>query len=185
MEVKSDSSVIVRYDGPGFADPQATIDSAFGYHQRSGETLPVTVRLEVQVNPDRITASAELWVDGAFYNLTDRRATPDAEADLAAILAAFKAQDWASVYRWSYSGVRSEMTEAQFIAASTQAFSAEGTVVDATRTGPLSYTTGGAGFDAAAASVTLTMSSGRTVNADASLIWEDDRWALLSIAPGP
>lgn len=66
-----------------------------------------------------------------------------------------------------------------------QAFSAEGTVVDATRTGPLSYTAGGAGLDAASAQVTLTMSSGRTVIAEASLVWEDDRWALLSIAPGP
>jgi hypothetical protein len=31
--------------------------------------------------------------------------------------------------------------------------------------------------------VTLTMSSGRIVNADASLIWEVDHWALMSIAP--
>lgn len=73
----------------------------------------------------------------------------------------------------------------EFIAASTQAFSAKGTIVDASRTGPLFYSTGGAGFDAAAAPVTLTMSSGRTVVAEASLMWEDDRWALLSIAPGP
>jgi hypothetical protein len=185
VEVKSDSSVIVRYDGPGFADHHATIDAAFGYHQKSGEALAVAVRLEAQVNPDRITASAELWVDGVAYKLTDRRATPDAVTDLASILAVFQAENWASVYQWTYSGVRSEMTQAEFIVASQNAFSAEGTVVQAIRTGPLTYSSGGAGFDTATAPVSLTMSSGRVVIAKASLIWEDDRWALLSVAPRP
>lgn len=77
------------------------------------------------------------------------------------------------------------MTQAEFIVASQNAFSAEGTVVQATGTGSLTYSAGGAGFDAASAPVTLTMSSGRVVTAKASLIWEDDRWALLSVAPHP
>jgi hypothetical protein len=185
VEVKSDSSVIVRYDGPGFADAQAAIDPVFGFHQRSGTVTPDTIRLEAQINPDRITASAELWVDGASgsYKLTDRRSTPDADTDLATILAAFEAQDWASVYSWTYSGVRGEMTEAEFVSASAHAFSAEGTVVHAATTGPVFYTSGSAGFDAASAPVSLTMSSGRTVIAEASLIWEGNRWALLSIDP--
>ncbi len=185
VTVNSDNSVVVGYDGPGFADTQAVIDSAFGHHQRSGEALPVTVRLEAQVNPDGITASARLWVNGVLYALNDQRPTLDADADLLTILGAFQSQDWAVVYSWTYSGVRSEMTETEFVAASTQAFSADGSVVHATRTGPVSYATTGAGFDTATARVALTMSSGRIVNADASLIWEDGRWALLSIAPGP
>lgn len=82
------------------------------------------------------------------------------------------------------SGIRSQLTQAAFVTRSTQAFAAEGNVVDAMRTGPVSYGTGGAGFDTATAPVRLTMSSGRIVSAKASLIWEDDRWALLSIAPG-
>lgn len=87
------------------------------------------------------------------FKLTDRRAIPDAEADLASILAAFESQDWARVYRWTLLGRPLRNDGGHFIAARTQ--------------------------------VTLTMSSGRTVIADASLIWEDDRWALLSIAPRP
>lgn len=183
VEVKSDSSVIVRYEGAGYQDADATIDPTFGFHQRSGSLRDVTLRLEAQVNSDRITASAELWVDGTLYKLTDRRATPDADADLASILSAFEAQDWTAVYGWTYSGLRSSMTASEFAARSTEAFAAEGSVVDASRTGPLAYTGSRAGFDAATAPVTLSMSSGRTIIAKASLIWENDRWALLSIDP--
>ena len=124
-------------------------------------------------------------MDGVAYKLTDRRATSDAATDLASILAAFQSEDWASVYSWTYSGVRQEMTLAEFKVASENAFSAEGTVVQAIRTGSLTYSAGGGGFDAVSAPVSLTMSSGRVVTANASLIWEDDRWALLSVAHQP
>lgn len=183
VEVKSDSSVIVRYDGPGFVDAAAKLDPVFGYHQLSGNAQSRTVRLEAQVNPDRITASAQLWIDGVAYKLVDRRAVPDADADLATILTAFAAGDWATVYRSLYSTGRADMGQAAFAARSQAAFAAEGPIVSLVRTGPVVYGPGGAGFDTATAPVRMTLSSGRAVVAEASLIWEIDRWNLLSITP--
>jgi hypothetical protein len=183
--VKSDSSVIVRYEGPGFVDPVAALDPVFGYHQGSGEAQTRALRLEAQVNPDRITASAELWVDGVAYKLVDRRSVADADADLTTILGAFAAEDWSTVHRWLYSAARASISEAAFIARSETEFSAEGTIATATRSGPVTYGAGGAGFDTATAPVTLTLSSGQTILANASLIWETDRWNLLSITPEP
>ncbi len=183
VTVNSDTSVIVRYEGAGFVDGAAKIDTVFGYHQTSGDAQRKSIRLEAQVNPDRITASAQLWVDGVNHKLVDRRAVPDAEADLATILGAFAAEDWSTVYQWLYSSARADISLADFASRSRTAFGAEGGVTSVARTGPVTYGAGGAGFDTATAPVKLTLSSGRTVLAEASLIWETDRWNLLSIAP--
>lgn len=186
VEVKSDSSVIVRYQGSGFVDPSAQLDNTFGYHVRSGEATTVDVRLEAQVNPDRITASAELWSAGRQYKLVDRRAVPDADADLATILHVIERSDWAGLYGWLYTDSRATMTQAEFVAGIAAAFDARGTIVSVDQVGPVRYGDGRAGFDVASAAVTLTMSSGGTqteVQATASLIWETDRWSVLSIAP--
>lgn len=184
IETKSDSSVIVRYDGPGQLDRAAALDLVFGFHQRSGEREPVPIRLEAQVNPDRITASAELWSGGVGYKLTDRRALPDAGEDLAAILAALRAEDWPGLYRRTYSGARAQMSEADFVAAISAAYAARGRVLDAQLVSGPTYGDGRAGFDTASATVSVTLSENgtpRTYRAQASLIWEADHWALLSL----
>jgi hypothetical protein len=186
VAVKSDSSVIVRYDGPGFLDARAQLDDTFGFHKRSGDWTKVDIRLEAQVNPDRITASATLWSGAQQFVMVDRRPTPDADQDLATILDTVRRSDWSALYGWLYAGARATTTESAFVEQTRAAFTARGTVVAVDRVGVLSYGDGRAGFDTASQAVTLTMSSGgnqTTLHATASLVWETNRWSLLSIAP--
>jgi hypothetical protein len=186
VDVKSDSSAIVRYEGPGFLDAAARLDGTFGYHETSGDSIPVDLRLEMQVNPDRITATAELWSGGQQHHLVDRRAAPDADADLDSILAAIERSDWTSLYGWVYADARATIEQAEFVAQMGATFATHGTIVAVDRSGSVRYGDGRAGFDTASADVVLTMSSGgaqTVINATASLVWETDRWSLLSIAP--
>ncbi len=160
--------------------------ASFGFHQRSGNFDNVSIRLEAQVNPDRISATAELWHSGVLYKLTDRRAVPNADDDLASIIAALKAEDWAALYRSSYSGVRGQMAEADFVAGIGTTFAARGHVVDASLISAVSYGDGSAGFDMASARVAVTLSKGgapSTMNGQAILVWEAGRWQLYSITP--
>ena len=60
VEFKSDSSVVVRYDGGGVLDRGASLDFAFNLTFASGTAEPASIRLEAQVNPDRVTSSAQL-----------------------------------------------------------------------------------------------------------------------------
>lgn len=181
VDVKSDHSVIVTYDGAGFADRQATIDPDFAIHQGSGNEEPVHLRLQAQVNPDRVTASAELWVDGIQYKLTDKRPTTTANADLDAIIGFLEAEAWADYHRTLYAGAREQMTEAAFVEAIAAEYATVDGIAEIDRTGPISYNAPGSGFDIATAPLRMQTGAGTVFTGRASLIWEGNRWAVLSI----
>jgi hypothetical protein len=185
VDVHSDHSVIVRYDGGGQLDRDAVLDPVFGFNHRSGSQEAVALRLEAQINPDRVTASAQLWCNGVQYMLVDRQPIRNADAPVDAVLTALRNQDWHTLYGSMYSKARAQMTEAAFVAAISAAFAAKGQVTDARTTSSVSYSSGQAGFDTASVGVSVTMSKAgvsHTYAARAGFLWEDDQWKLLSIA---
>ncbi len=184
VEVKSDSSVIVRYDGSGMLDRSARLDFVFNLTLASGATEPASIRLEAQVNPDRVTSSAQLWYEGIQYKLVDKQPASDPGAALGAILTAMAAQDWPVLYDLGYSGFRNTITRADFTARMSAGWAGRGTVtataiVSAPRLGDRR-----AGFDAAKATISFTLTRdgvATTYLADITLLEEPDGWKFISI----
>lgn len=185
VEFKSDSSIIVRYDGSGVVDRSARVDFVFNLTLATGTTDPAPIQLEAQVNPDRVTSSAQLWYEGVQYKLVDRQPASDPGAAVRAILAAMAAQDWSAVYDLGYSGLRTAISRAEFGDRMAAGWAGRGTVtataiVSAPRLGDRR-----AGFDAAQATVSFTLTRdgvATTYLADITLLEEPDGWKFISIA---
>src|SRR5216683_4015607 len=65
VTVESGQSDQLRYDGPGFLDPNAILDTEFGTaYQQQGPTTSEPIRLIGQVDPAHGTGSIEVWVAG-------------------------------------------------------------------------------------------------------------------------
>lgn len=176
--------MIVTYNGDDRLDRQAILDPVFGFHERSGVSEAHQIRLESQINPDRITATANLWVDGVQYHLVDRRATPDAGTDLASIISALRTENWGAIYDRSYSGIHAQLTRPAFVAALTAAFAAHGHVTAVVITVQPSYGDGSGGFDTASGKLAVTMTrraSSQTYAVNVSLLWENSSWKLLGL----
>ena len=184
VTANSDHSVVVTYAGGGQLDRQATLDPTFGFHRVSGTSEEHPIRLQSQINPDRITATATLWVDGVQYHLVDRMPTPDADTDLAAIAGALRSEDWGGLYDRSYSGLTGQLSRSVFVATLASAFAPYGHVTAVVITAQPIYGDSSGGFDTASAKLAVTLSNGassHTYDANVSLLWESSTWKILSL----
>jgi hypothetical protein len=188
VEIKSDKSVILRYTGPGRVDRQATLDPLFGLDLVGSTGEPAQVRLEAQINPDRVTSATKLWLDDVPYELIDRSPAADPRIELDSILAALRTQDWLDLYARSFVGFREVMTESDFVADMTAAWATKGTVTAAgVTTGP-TLTGRRTGIDAAVATVTIALSTDGVSTAhvaDVTMILEAQGWRWVNIELRP
>lgn len=149
VEFQSDHSVIVRYSGSAALDRAAQLDFVFNLTRVSGAFEPASIQLEAQVNPDRVTSSAQLWYQGTQYELVDKQPPSDPAVGLNAILAAMQAQDWSRLYDLGYSGFRSAITRADFAARMSTGWAGRGTVTATSVVSAPQLGDRRAGFDAA------------------------------------
>lgn len=188
VEIKSDKSVIIRYAGSGRVDRQATLDPLFGLDVVGSLGEPAQVRLESQINPDRVTTATKLWLNDVPYELVDRSPAVDPRVELDAIMTAMQEQDWADLYRRSFTGFRDVTTEPDFVADMTAAWATKGTVTATGVTAGPTLTGRRTGMDAALATVTFTLSRegvSTTHIADVVLILEAQGWRWVSIELRP
>lgn len=157
VEFKSDSSIIVRYEGSGVVDRSARLDFVFNLTLATGTADPAPIRLEAQVNPDRVTSSAQLWYAGVQYKLVDKQPASDPSGALRAILAALAAQDWPALYDLGYSGFRGAISRADFIDRMAAAWAGRGTVTATAVVAAPRLGNRRAGFDAAQATISFTL----------------------------
>ena len=186
VNFNSDHSVVVQYSGSGLLDPNASLDFVFGMSQSSGTTDPVSIQLQAQINPDRVTSSAELWYGGAQYKLVDTRPPADPTDALNAALAALQQKDWAGLYGMSFSLLQNSMSQADYVAQISAGWAGSGTITAITVTSPPQLNDGRAGFDMARASASVTMTSGTTTTTYpiyVTLLEEPSGWKLFSIDP--
>lgn len=184
VEFKSDSSVIVRYEGAGVLDRGASLDFVFNLALASGAAEPASIRLEAQVNPDRVTSSAQLWYEGVQYKLVDKQPASDPGGALGAILAAMAAQDWSALYDLGYSGFRNAISRDEFAARMSAGWAGRGTVTASAIVEPPRLGDRRAGFDAARATISFTLTKdglATTYLADITLLEEPDGWKFVSI----
>jgi hypothetical protein len=179
VAVKSDQSDQLRYDGPGFLDPNAILDTEFGIaYQEQGPATSEPIRLVGQVDPAHGTASIEVWVAGTHYHFASLAVPHDADSTATAVLTAIGAGDWPTLYSLADTSLRSAMTAQQFAQQVSDAFNG-GQVSDARQTGPISYTTSSAGTSYANVPATFTVThSGQTqtVSATVVLIRDGGSW---------
>ncbi len=187
IDVAGPHAVVVGYDGAGTLDQAARLDFVFGLDQPSGQTQPTTIRLTAWLDPITGAASADLWTSGAHYRLRVQPPPQDADRALAAILRAYQNEDWSALYDLLDSQTRAQVGRAAFVAQIST--SASGwRVVDAQVVSPITYSNGQVGFFMAAAQVRTTLSrqgATRTDVSQAELLWENGRWALLTLGTGP
>lgn len=184
VEFKSDNSVIVRYDGAGFLDRSARLDFVFNLTMVSAATESTSIRLEAQVNPDRVTSSAQLWQAGAQYKLVDKQPPSSPGSALTSILSALQAQDWSRLYDLGYGPFRATISRADFTAQAAAAWTGRGTVTAVSVTGAPKLGDRRAGFDVAKATVAFTLTKDGTAAthlADVTLLEEPDGWKFISI----
>ncbi|MGB8385118.1 MAG: hypothetical protein WCG47_28410, partial [Dermatophilaceae bacterium] len=156
----SDHSVVIQYSGPATLDRTAAIDFVFALTRGSGLGEPVTVQLQAQVNPDRITSSAQFWFGGTQYKLVDTKPASDAGPAVTLILNALRDQDWSAIYDLSFSRLRATVTRTAFVAKAAAGWSGRGTITSAIVNGAIQTSDGRAGFNAARASVSITLTLG-------------------------
>ncbi|MBA3877617.1 MAG: hypothetical protein C0498_11935 [Anaerolinea sp.] len=182
--LKRDGSAVATYDGLSDLDRQATIDSVFGINRSSGSTERARIRFRAQIDPGRTTGSGELWHDGSRYDLVDTPPPVGPEAALGSTVRALKAQDWGALYDLSFSWTRETISREEMVRAVSVAWSEHGTVTDVRVVSPAESRGGEAGFDTAAATISVTLEKdglATTYLADVSLLLERDGWKLLSI----
>ncbi len=186
VKVASDHSVILSYTGTASLDAGAALDFRFGLTVGSGQDVPSQVSLQAQIDPARVTASAELWYAGAQYKLVHVQPAADPNQAVAAIAADLRAADWTALYEAAYSGLRESMSEADFVAQAS-AWIGQGEITDVS---VLSSATQGTsselGYTVAQASISLTRTTNAgptTTVADLSLLAEPDGWKWISLAP--
>ena len=187
VDIAGEHSVTVRYEGAGTVDEAASLDFVFGLNRSSGSTQPVSIRLEAQIDPITSAATADLWTGGAHYSLVVRPPAHNADQALAAMLDAYRTEDWSALYDLFYSQVRTQVSRAEFVAQIAAAASGW-PLVDAQVVSPITYGSGQAGFFTAVAQVRVTYSrlgATRTDLSQAVLLWENGAWALLTLGSGP
>ena len=185
----SDHSVILTYSGPADLDVGASLAFRFGLSAPSGgDMTSASVRLHAQLDPVHLTGSAELWYDGAHYQLVHVQPGTDPNAAIAALAADLRAGDWTELYGAAYSGFRETVSEADFAAQASQLFG-QGAITGVTilsaatqaSSSELGYTVAEAPL-----SVTHVTSAGPvTETVDVSLLAEPDGWKWLSFTPRP
>ncbi len=179
VTVESGQSDQLRYDGPGFLDPNAILDTEFGTaYQQQGPTTSEPIRLIGQVDPAHGTGSIEVWVAGTHYHFASLAVPHDADSTAAAVLTAIGAGDWPTLYSLADTSLRNGMTAQQFAQQVNNEFGG-GQVSDARQTGPISYTTSSAGTSYANVPATFTVTHAgqtQTVSATVVLIRDGGSW---------
>jgi hypothetical protein len=179
VTVESSQSDQLRYDGSGFLDPNAILDTEFGVaYQEQGPATSEPIRLIGQVDPAHGTGSIEVWVAGTHYHFASLAIPHDANSAAAAILTAIGAEDWPTLYSLADTSLRNAMTAQQFAQQLSDAFGG-GQVSDARQTAPISYTTSSAGTSYANVPATFTVTHAgqtQTVSATVVLIRDGGSW---------
>jgi hypothetical protein len=184
---KSDHSVQLRYDGTGYLDANAKLDTEFGVgYQTVGAPTTITLRLIGQVDPAHTSGSIELWVNGIHYQFAAAPAPQNADTVGNAVLAALKANDWTALYNLADDSLRGGGTAAQFTQQVQAQFGAGGQVSDAHSIGATTYTTNQAGVSYANLPVSITViHAGATQTATGTLVLIDDQgsWRWFTMKP--
>ncbi len=186
VTVANDHSVVLTYAGAASLDADASLDFRFGLSAESGQEVPAQVRLHAQLDPVHLTGSAELWYDGAQYQLVHVQPAADPNRAVAAIAADLRAADWTALYAAAYSGLRESMSEADFVAQVSQ-WIGGGQVTDVSILSAATQATSSElGYTVAEASLSLTRTTSTgpvTSVADLSLLAEPDGWKWISLTP--
>lgn len=185
VEVKSHTSVIVRYDGAGTLDRDAKLDPVLAlWTQSSGESEPVSLRLEAHINPERLTTSAQLWYAGQMYKLNSKEIPHNADAALATIADAYNRQDWSTLYHYGYRRLQAGMTEAEFVTWVTSGLQAQGRVVRAQVASDVVYQTSKGGYHVAVGKIALTLSQDgveTTTTMNVVLVMDGGAWRWMTL----
>ena len=119
--------------------------------------------------------------------LSAQHPTRDAGGTLSAVLVALRAEDWDTLYDLSWSGLRAQLGRASYVAQIAAAWA--GTRVLAARViTPITYGSAGGYFYTARAQVRVTIAyqgTSRDYISMVGLVWDLQRWSLLTIEPNP
>ena len=111
----------------------------------------------------------------------------DAEGTLSAVLVALRAENWDTIYDLSWSGLRAQFGRASYMAQLAAAWA--GTRVLAARViTPIAYGSAGGYFYTARVQVRVTIAyqgTSRDYISMVGLVWDLERWSLLTIEPNP
>lgn len=188
ISTAASGATVVEYTGTGVLDEGAVVDPLFGLDLPSGVMTAASFDLNAELGVDRVTGSFELVHAGTSWEGIDSAPTGSPDAATEAVLDALQRQDWSSLYDLSYSGLRSALDRAAYVAMVGEAWSGRGVVTSVAVTVPPALVNQRAGFDVSRGVVlfVLTKDSIPTTNlADVTLLWEASSWRLVSLELRP
>jgi hypothetical protein len=178
--------VELRYDGPGYQDPNAQPGGAD--ETPAGQPPPpppqvVPVRLAGQVDAARHVASVDVWVDGERHHIASNGEVSGAEGVVEDFLQAMRTGNWNKLYTVESPYMRNGSKRATFVTDLANG-GAVTTISDARTTGPTVRSTTEAGVSYARTPIRLTYGDdpGATkVDATLVLAVDSGSWKVLGI----
>jgi len=178
--------VELRYDGPGYQDPNAQPGGAD--ETPAGQPPPpppqvVPVRLTGQVDAGRHVASVDVWVNGERHRITSSGQVSGADSVVEDFLTAMRAGNWNKLYTIESPYMRNGSKRATFVTDLANG-GAVTTISDARTTGPTVRSTTDAGVSYARTPIRLTYGDGPgATKVDATLVLAVDSgsWKVLGI----
>ena len=184
---ESDHAVQLRYDGGGFLNAGAQLDTEFGVaYQPNGTSTKIRLRLVGSVDPAHGTGSIELWVNDVHYRFAAASAPQNAGTTADTVLAAIVRGDWSALYDLADDSLRAGGTAAEFTAQVQQQFAANNKVTSAHTTGTISYSTNAAGVTYASVPVSMTAvldGATQTMAGTLVMIYNQGRWRWFTVDP--
>lgn len=177
--------VSTSYAGVGRIDQAAHFDPIFAIHEGSGESEVVQITLVSVLNRQTSSGTATIVVGSEAFSLLDPGLIPGSQAVLQRVVAAATDEDWSDLWNEMSDYFRSDTSLAEFTAGIAAGLAPHGDVVEVVA-GPLTPVDGQAGLDIVHAPLTVRLDDAGTITeleGTVALIWEIDRWAVLTITP--
>lgn len=169
-------TAVVHYDGPGRLDARAHLGLA-AVGELPVKPRPIHLRVVVTMTSDGL-GRAEIWIDGRHHVIVADQPPHTAAPVVAAVVAAFAAEEWSSLY--DLSARLPGLTRAQYV----KTFGADSSVTSLELTGGAHYrVAGGVAYAEAPAHVVATV-DGRRLDRDVAvrLVYQRGQWRFSNIA---
>jgi hypothetical protein len=184
-EQRDGGVVELRYDGPGYQDPNAQPGGAdeAPAGQRPPPPQVVPVRLAGQVDAARHVASVDVWVDGERHRIASTGQVSGAEGVVEDFLTAMRTGNWNKLYTIESPYMRNGSKRATFVTDLANG-GAVTTISDARALGPTVRSATDAGVSYARTPIRLTYGEGAgATKVEATLVLAIDAgsWKVLGI----
>jgi hypothetical protein len=175
----SGATTHVAYDGDGYLDPSARLDTEFGVNfGLSGEARPVHVRVISSVDVGHHSGVLNVWVAGKHVTINATQAAPLPRPVADQYVAAVLAHDAGAIYDLADSDTHAAITREDFITEMNKGdqFAA---ITGASVSGDGAVTTTDAGISFATFPISLT-TGGNTRTGSLTLVLDHGAWRVFT-----